>query len=132
MYDFRIGYRYTFSTHAPAIIGQTFKDAELTAIVDYTTAMLFSNVQLSHIQVLPYLPTGSATDPTKNTYLVFKTTSGTTIVLSYTWIVESSINYSASMNITAVIHDAQPDDALKIKQILALAGFNKVSITTGT
>ncbi len=51
MYDFRIGYRYTFNTHAPAILGQSFKDAELTAIVDYDTAMLFESVHLKHNQV---------------------------------------------------------------------------------
>ncbi len=130
MYDFRIGQRYTFDTHAPSILGQSFKDAELTAIVNYETAALFEAVHLKHNQVLAYLPDGTNTDPTSTSYYVFKTTSGSRLVLGYTWIVESSIRYSEAMSISVLIADAQADDMLKIKQVLALAGYNKTSITS--
>lgn len=129
MTDFKVGSLYNFDTRAPAHLGQTFENALLTGIVSYSIAVSMDNIDYKQASVAPYLDPTVSKDPTKYQYLIFQTQAGSTIVLATVWIAESTIVEAQTQSITVVIDNATLDDGLKIKGILGLAGYKRVTIT---
>ena len=128
-YNFQIGVVYSFNSLAAAILGAEFVNVKLVAILDYDTAMQFSNVALMNKQILPLLPVGTPADPTAYTYLKFKTPVGTNIILAYNWIDTSTITITAGTTITVVVNNASTADVTTIKNVLAQLGYTNFSVT---
>lgn len=129
MYNFTIGGIYTFDTMAPALLGTTIENAKLLALLDYDVAAQFDNIDVRHASVRPMLPAGSAFDNPKNfSYLYLLTETGSRIVMAYPWIKEETISRKTNQAVVLTINDANANDAVKIRQMLALAGYHSVSI----
>lgn len=132
--EFKIGTYYNFSTYAPSILGQEYKKLLLMAIGDYKLASMFDNVDIKQNAVQGYLPSGSNTDASKESYLVFRTETQSIIVFAMSWINMSTIESAVYSMVVVTVESASAEDATRIRQILAAAGYNKVttSVTATT
>lgn len=129
MYNFTIGGIYTFDTVAPALLGTTIKNARLLALLDYEVAVQFDNIDVRHAAVRPLLPAGSAFDnPKAFSYLYLISETGTRIVLAYPWIKEETISKTTNQSVVITVNDATANDAIRIRQMLALSGYHSVSL----
>jgi hypothetical protein len=54
---------YNFSLYDNSVLGKTYKNAKLKSILDYYTALKFSDVELLNKQIYPYLPSGTNNNP---------------------------------------------------------------------
>lgn len=129
MFNFKVGASYTFNTYAPAILGNTIKNAVLSAIVNYATAKKFGAVDFTQSRVFSYLPAGTPNDPQRFTYLIFKTESDAELVLAVPWINESTIETSDTTTLVVRVRGAGANDARNIKELMALAGWHQTTIT---
>lgn len=125
--DFKIGNHYSFSTYAPAILGQEYTKMRLMAIGNYQLASMFDNVDIKLNNIISYLGDDASSDASKDTYLVFKSDAGTTYVFGTTWINLNTLEVTTSQVITVTVESVSSDDAARIRQVLALAGYNKVT-----
>ncbi len=129
--DFKVGNHYSFSTLAPSVLGQSYSQLLLTGVANYQLASAFMNVDVKLATIAPYLgKKDTPYDATKDTYLIFKTDTGSRLVFGLTWINLSTVEEAASQVITAVIEGVAASDVQRIQQILALAGYNKTTITS--
>lgn len=129
MYNFQANSRYTFETYSPSILGQRHIGVRcLVGNCDYKFALSQENVHITQTKVQSDLPAGAPSDPSKNTYCIFETAAGTKLVLAIAWIAESSIVQTNFNDLSVVIHNAQPEDAIKVKQVLGAAGYNMVTV----
>lgn len=120
---------YSFNTLAPAVLGASFLNVTLKAILDYNTAMKFNNVAQQNQVILPILPAGTPTDPSKYVYLLFSTQTGTTVILAYNWIDPSSISDSQSISISIVVNGVGTADITTISNALNLMGYTNFTIS---
>lgn len=125
---FKINHYYSFSTIAASVLGQEHKRLKLIAMGDYKTACSYDDIDAKSANLAPYLSTdGSAIDPLADTYLIFTAESGQTLVFALSWINQDTISHSSSQIVHLSIADASATDAERIRQILALAGYNRVT-----
>ena len=129
-YNFVLGMVYSFNSLAPAILGANFQNVTLKAIMDYDTAMKFSNIALTNKTILPILPAGTPIDPAVYQFLRFQTTIGTIIILAYPWIDITSIVISVGIKINVAINNVGLPDVIKITNSLNLMGYTNFVITT--
>ena len=134
MYNFSVGAHYTFDTVAPALLGATIKNAKLQAVVNFDFANTVDNVTMTHHRVRSYLPAGSAfDDPAAFAYLIVQTETGSRMAIAYPLIKESTISKITSTAATFTVLGIDSSDVIKIRNILALAGYNNItSQLTGT
>lgn len=130
MYKFDVNGIYSFETLSPSILGQRFIGARLIGSVDYKMALAIENVGVKQVQVQADLPDGAPTKPEENTYHVFETQAGDRRVFAASWINEQTITNNNFRDTTVIVHNTQPEDAIKIKQVLGAAGYNMVSISS--
>ena len=128
MYNFTVGARYTFDTVAPAILGATIKNAKLQAIVNFDFANTISNMTLEHHRMRAYMPAGSAfDDPSQFAYLIIMTETGSRMAIAYPWIKESTISKITATAAIITIIGVGSSDVVKIRNLLALAGYNNIT-----
>lgn len=127
--DFTIGNYYTFSTLAPAILGQEHRKMLLMAIGDYRLASMFDNVDVKLNAVAGYLGQDSNMSASKDVYLVFRTETNAVMVFGKSWLNMATVESASTNIITVTVEGASNDDASRIRQILARAGYNKVTTT---
>ena len=127
MEAFKVGNHYSFSTYAPAILGQEHKRMLLMAVGNYQLASMFDNVDIKLNNIKAYLGDRAVKDPTKDTYLVFSTESGSKLVFGVSWINLNTLEQSTSQVVVATIDSVSASDAGRIREVLAMAGFNKVT-----
>lgn len=128
MHSYKLKAKYSFNTHAPAILGTSIRNATLTAILDYDVASGFTTPNTSHANIYPHLPAGTPNNPQKYTYLLFQLENGSKIVYANVWIDEATIRESTTSSITVVVENAVGGDEIKIRDMLALSGY-KFQIT---
>ena len=121
---FDIGKYYNFSVYANTVIGMNITSARLVSIMDYTTALKFGNIVLTHAQVLPYLPSGSLTDQTKYTYYLFTLKDGNNIIVADTWIIPNSVIPVTTTTNTLILYDVNPLQLGVIRDQLRLMGIS--------
>lgn len=125
--DFIIGNYYNFTTLAPSVLGQEHKKMLLMAVGDYRLASMFTNVDVTLNAVSGFLTNDSAVTADKDTYLVFRTETNTIHVFGKTWINLATMESASTNIITVTIEGASNDDAARIRQVLARAGYSKVT-----
>jgi hypothetical protein len=126
--SFEIHKLYNFSTRAPAILGANFKSVKVLGIIDYNLASKYINPETQHVNIYPYLPTGTVNDPKKYTYVLIQTQSGDVTVLAMPWIDETSIALVASRNLIITVRDVDTGDDTVIRDNLLLMGFSDITI----
>jgi hypothetical protein len=126
---FELNSTYNFNTLAPAILGSGFKNVTVLGIIDYTTALKYTSPETNSVNVLPYLPIGTPSDPKKYTYILFKTEAGAKIVLALPWIDQTSVIVVQHQTISVVLNQVIASDVTKIREALVLLGFTSFTIT---
>ena len=125
--DFTIGNYYNFTTLAPSVLGQEYKKMFLMAIGDYRLASMFDNVDIKLNAIAGFLDGTTPLDAATDTYLVFRSEVNSIHVFGKSWLNLATME-SASRNIvTITVEDVSNDDAARVRQILARAGYNKVT-----
>lgn len=117
-----INNHYNFSLYANSILGHSYRNARLTSILDYRTAVKFGNIDLIHRQVFPYLPPGTPSDHTKYTYYIFEH-GNKKIVIAAEWLVTDSVEQTTGKDHTLTIYNVTPDQVGIIRDQLRLLGI---------
>lgn len=129
MNPFEIDNVYNFNTVAPAILGADFKRATVLAILNYTIASTYINIETNHVNIFPYLPEGTVNDPKTYKYLLIKTETGENTVLALPWINLDTVVKVTGQTLTIKINDITGDDSTKIRDSLILMGFNSFTMS---
>lgn len=120
---------YNFSLYANAVLGVNYKNARLVSVMDYKTALRFSNIVLTHKQVFPYLPDGTPSDQTKYTYYYFDSGNGKMVVLADVWLVSASVEVSSMRVTTIKLNNATTAEVNALRDQMRLLGLS-FDITT--
>lgn len=118
-----INNHYNFSVYANSILGTSYRNARLVSILDYKTALKFSNIVLQHNQVYPYLPANTLEDATKYIYYKFEV-GGKEVVLADVWILESSIELSTGTDFTLKLLNISNSHLSLVRDQLRLLGIS--------
>ena len=118
-----INKHYNFSVYANSILGTSYKNTKLISILDYTTALKFSNIELLHRQIYPYLPPNTISDHTKYTYYLFKYKDAN-IVIADVWILQDSIEETEGLNYTLRLNNITSSQLNIVRDQLRLLGIS--------
>jgi hypothetical protein len=120
---------YTFNTLASSILGSQIKSAKLLAILDYSTAVKFANIDLLFRQIYPALPANTPNNPLSCVYYLFDSQSGEKIVLADQWIDMLSVDVVEHINIQVNFTGASVADISRIRDALNSLGYMNYVIT---
>lgn len=123
MTTFRINRHYNFTVYANSILGTNYTNARLLSILDYKTALKFSNIELLHRQVFPFLPPNTLSDHTQYTYYLFLH-RGKETVLADVWIEPYGIKETSGLNHTLNLHNITPSELAIVRDQLRLLGIS--------
>jgi hypothetical protein len=126
----QIGSKYTFDVFPATIIGNGFKNVEVVAIMNATTASQYADLLSKHEAVRPYLPAGTPTDPLSYTYVRIINSVGAYEVLAYEWINAATIAEILNARLSIVISNTSPNDITRLRDILINSGYTDIEITT--
>jgi len=118
-----------YNSLAPAILGASFKKVTILAIVNYSVASSYINIESNHVNIYPYLPVGTVNDPKTYQYLLVKTQTGESTVLALSWINLTTVVKVTSQIIKITVNDVTVSDSVKIRDSLILLGYSDFSIT---
>ena len=114
---------YNFSLYPNSVLGTVYQNAKLVSILDYNIALKFSNIELLHKQIFPYLPPGSNPNHLEYTYYLFKH-NDKNIVIADAWIIESSIIEKDGLNYTLRLNNISSAQYNAIRDQLRLLGIS--------
>lgn len=114
---------YNFSLYPNSVLGTVYQNAKLVSILDYNIALKFSNIELLHKQIFPYLPPGSNPNHLEYTYYLFKY-NDKDIVIADAWIIESSIIEKDGLNYTIRLNNISSAQYNAIRDQLRLLGIS--------
>jgi hypothetical protein len=123
MQTLTINHHYDFSVYANAVLGVSYKNARLDAILDYHTALRFENIVLLHRQVYPYLPDGTLEDLTRYTYFLFKV-GDKDVVMADVWLVSGSVVQSSGTTHTLRLMNVSSGELSIVRDQLRLLGIS--------
>lgn len=123
MQTLKVGFHYNFSVHANSTLGTSYKNVRLVSILDYQTALRFSNIPLQHRHIFPYLPVGTPSDATKYTYYLFRTVSGQEVVLADIWLIDTTIVQTEGVDQTVVLRNVTSGQVAIVRDQLRLLGI---------
>lgn len=124
----KIGNTYTFSTRAPAILGQSMERVRLTSIMDYQTASMRENLSVKFRSIYPALPEGTPDDPNSALYYGFRTQSGQDIIVANVWMDEASIQEINLVRAIVTMNDISLTDVTDLRNILNASGLGTFEI----
>lgn len=124
MQTLTVGHHYDFSVHANSTLGASYKNVRLISILDYQTALRFSNIPLQHRHIYPYLPEGTVQDPTKYTYYLFRNSTGKETVIADVWIIDTTIVQTAGVDQTLVLRNVTSGQVAIVRDQLRLLGIS--------
>ncbi len=127
-YNFQIREIYSFDVHAPAVLGNGFKNVTVLAVMDQESANQLIDTQSLHVNIYPYLPEGTTNRPDGYNYLKIRTANGEVTVLGIPWINEASIVHVVSNSVTVKIGNVQASDLPAIRDALMQNGFTALDI----
>lgn len=129
MNPFELDGVYSFDTLAPAILGANFKRVTVLAILNYTVAAGYINIESNHVNIYPYLPIGTVKDPKSYQYLLIKTLTGENTVLALPWINLDTVTKITTQTISVTLNNVNTGDSVKIRDSLIMMGYTDFSIT---
>lgn len=113
---------YGFSLYPNSVLGTVYKNAKLVSILDYTTALKFSNIELLHKQIYPYLPPGTNPNHIEYTYYLFKH-NDKDVVIADVWIIDGSVEESSGLNYTIRLNNISNAQYSAVRDQLRLLGI---------
>lgn len=126
--DFIIGKKYSFDVWPTAILGTGFKNVSILALLDYETAISFSDIEATHVNVFPHLPAGTPNRPGDFQYLLIRVDNGDKVIIGIPWINGESVIEVASLKINVVIEDVDANDLEGVRACLSQNGYDKISL----
>ena len=124
MYTLNINSVYDFTFYASAILGSGLTNAKVTALLDFETAIGIADVPAIHAKVLPQLPSGTPSDPTKLIYVKLLTNQGATAVMAMDWISAQPVQSSVT-TVSLDISLSSLSDQARLTAWLNAGGFNQ-------
>lgn len=125
---FQIRSVYSFDVYPIPILGNNFKNVTVLAVMDFETANREFDAVSQHINLYPYLPSGSPNKPDGYDYVKIKTTAGIITILGIAWIKAESIQLVESRTAQVTIGDITASDLARIRNALVSNGFNNLKI----
>jgi len=114
---------FSFSLYPNSILGTVYQNTKLVSILDYNTALKFSNIELLQKQIYPYLPPGTSPDHLNYTYYLFRH-KDKDIVIADVWIITASIQESSGVNYTIRLNDISSPQFNAVRDQLRLLGIS--------
>ncbi len=114
---------YNVGLYPNPVVGSSYKNLKLKAILDYYSALKYANVELLGKQIYPYLPDGTLRDRTKYTYYLFEDVYGKNIVLAHPWITPGGLVQTSGMNYTIDIYNVDTTTLTNLQTQLRLLGI---------
>lgn len=123
-----INKHFTFNVYPDAILGSSFSNVKVLAILDADTAKGYIDPQAMHVSVYPSLPSslGVPNDPSQYQYIKIRFPNGNITAIGIPWIVEDSIVEQTTASLQFTVEDVNPEDRETI--MLALAGIGKTAV----
>lgn len=131
-FNFVKGSVYSFQTLAPSVLGTTFPQCTVAALLDFSTAQALDDVRSKHIQIYPKLDPALQVPAQPNTlnFVKFVMPDGTFRILAAEWINTASVSQVSTINATVSIQLKNPTDITRLHQALTTNGFTNFKIDT--
>lgn len=129
---FIVNGKYSFEVFPVAILGNDFKNVTIMGIVNPSIAQSFLDIEASHVQMYPYLPSGTPDNARGYDYVMLKTLSGETTVLGLPWINQTTIVSVESGTMLVEIIEVTSQDIQRVSDALIANGFHKFNISMKT
>lgn len=127
--SFTVKKTYTFNTLAPAILGSSYKNAEMLGEISYEIAITRENIDLKYRQIYPVLPPNTTDNPKTQKYFIFRTETGQLVTLCEQWVDMASVQEVGGVNFTISFKDAEPADKNRIRSVLSAMGYTNFTIS---
>lgn len=127
-YPFAIKKTYSFSLYPAILMGTNYTRAMVLSIMDYEMAKQMSDIVSKHINVFPYLPSGTPNDPSQYDYLAVRMGAGEVQVIGIPWIKLDTVELVESRTCIVTIDDVSGADLERIRAALATNGYDKLSV----
>ncbi len=125
---FVVNGKYNFEVFPIQILGNEFKNVTVLGVVHPSIAQNFLDLEASHVQIYPYLPSGTPDNARGYEYLMIRTVSGETTVLGLPWINAETITIVESGTLMVEIIDVTSQDIQRVSDALIANGFNAFNI----
>jgi hypothetical protein len=114
---------FNFSLYPNSVIGTVYSNTKLISILDYNTALKFSNIELLQKQIYPYLPEGTNSDHTNYTYYLFKH-NDKDIVIANAWIISESVEETLGLSYNIRLNNITQAQLNIVRDQLRLLGIS--------
>lgn len=114
---------FNFSLYPNSVLGTVYSNTKLISILDFNTALKFSNIELLQKQIYPYLPEGTSADNSNYTYYLFKH-NDKDIVMADAWIILESIEETLGLNYNLRLNNITQAQLAIIRDQLRLLGIS--------
>lgn len=123
-----INKHFTFDVYPDAILGSSFQNVKVLAILDADTAKGYIDPQAMHVNIYPTLPVGLGVpnDPSQYQYIKIRFPNGNVTAIGIPWIVEDSIVEETTQALQFTIENVNPADRETI--MLALSGIGMTAV----
>ena len=125
---FVVNGKYNFEVFPIQILGNEFNNVTVLGVVHPSIAQNFLDLEASHVQIYPYLPSGTPDNARGYEYLMIRTVSGETTVLGLPWINAETITIVESGTLMVEIIDVTSQDIQRVSDALIANGFNAFNI----
>lgn len=127
-YNFETNSTYSFDIYPRAYFDTDFTNVTVLGTVGYEMAAKYADIYSLHVQVYPTLPENTPNDPKAFTYLIIKTTTGSTTVIATSWIKEDTIELIVARTMVVTIDNVSSSDINRVRNALVQNGFNNLDI----
>lgn len=127
-YPFELKKVYNFDVYPATILGNDFQNVTIMAVMDYESAIQLADIPARHVNVFPYLPSGTPDDPAMYDYVKIKTASGENTILGIPWINLDTLTLVQSLTIVATIDGVSGADVERVRVALVQNGYNNLDI----
>lgn len=125
--DFEIGSIYSFTTHAPSLLGN-FSNVSVDGIGDHVVARGLIDPAALHTQVYSSLPDDVEDDYRSYYYILVTRTNGNRTAVGLPWIESSSIERVDKRKIVATVENVGTDDVERIRKILRANNYDVADV----
>lgn len=125
--SFLINKIYKFNTLAPSVLGETYDLMKVKSIMSAEVAVKHRDIHSLNKELHPVIP-GLSNNANDNTYILFETKNGTSVVFAVEWLNINTVELVTSTNIRIDIPDGSVADMEVIKLTLLELGYNNIKI----
>lgn len=130
MASFKLNKTYNFTTLAPAILGETFKNMKVKAILTADEAIKYRDIMTLHNQLKTKITALPISVSDYSGFILFENSSGEAVLLADEYIDTYSVTEVKNITIQIVIPDADTTDVNVLRTRLLELGYVKAQITT--